>query len=96
MISDKGVPVNLDRHKIYDPTYAALGSKPETQYRFSDPTHRTMDGDIYFGENIAIWYFEVRQAVSGKSLFVGQVEVENVLDLTDPKILKQMGIDQKN
>lgn len=52
-------------------------------------------GDVYFGENIATSYFEVRQAVNGKSLFVGQVEVKNMLDLTDPKILKQMGIDQK-
>ncbi|WP_228704764.1 RES domain-containing protein [Acinetobacter baumannii] len=44
---------------------------------------------------MATSYFEVRQAVNGKSLFVGQVEVKNMLDLTDPKILKQMGIDQK-
>ncbi|ENX35546.1 hypothetical protein F889_01215 [Acinetobacter colistiniresistens] len=28
-------------------------------------------------------------------MFVGQVEVKNMLDLTDPKVLKQMGIDQK-
>jgi filamentous hemagglutinin len=28
-------------------------------------------------------------------LFVGQEKLKNMLDLTDPKILKEMGIDQK-
>ncbi|RLZ08822.1 filamentous hemagglutinin N-terminal domain-containing protein [Acinetobacter sp. 2JN-4] len=95
IISDKGVPVSLDGHKIYDPNFAPLSTNPKAQYRFSDFNHRPTGGDVYFGENIVTSYFEVRQAVNGKSLFVGQVEVKNVLDLTDPKILKQMGIDQK-
>ncbi|QNX89151.1 two-partner secretion domain-containing protein [Acinetobacter seifertii] len=95
IISDKGIPVTLDGHKIYDPQFTPLSTNPGATYRFSDPTHRKTGGDVYFGENIATSYFEVRQAVNGKSLFVGQVEVKNMLDLTDPKILKQMGIDQK-
>lgn len=95
IISDKGIPVTLDGHKIYDPTYSPLSTNPYEIYRFSDKNYRPTGGDVYFGENIATSYFEVRQAVNGKSLFVGQVEVKNVLDLTDPKILKQMGIDQK-
>ena len=95
IISDKGIAVNLDGHKIYDPTYSPLSTNPYEIYRFSDKNYRPTGGDVYFGENIATSYFEVRQAVNGKSLFVGQVEVKNVLDLTDPKILKQMGIDQK-
>ncbi|MGC9621377.1 UNVERIFIED_CONTAM: DUF637 domain-containing protein, partial [Acinetobacter pittii] len=95
IISDKGIAVNLDGHKIYDPQFTPLSTNPRALYRFSDFNHRSTGGDIYFGENIATSYFEVRQAVNGKSLFVGQVEVKNMLDLTDPKILKQMGIDQK-
>lgn len=95
IISDKGIAVNLDGHKIYDPQFNPLSTNPRALYRFSDFNHRSTSGDIYFGENIATSYFEVRQAVNGKSLFVGQVEVKNMLDLTDPKILKQMGIDQK-
>lgn len=99
IISGKGVPVNWDGVKIYDPKHPALGSYDKATYRFSDPVYRKefggTGGDVYFGENIATSYFEVRQAIGGKSLFVGQVEVKNMLDLTDPKILKQMGIDQK-
>lgn len=95
IISDKGIPVTLDGHKIYDPQFAPLSTNPTATYRFSDPVHRKTGGDVYFGENIVTSYFEVRQAVNGKSLFVGQVEVKNMLDLTDAKILKQMGIDQK-
>ncbi|NNP76179.1 hemagglutinin [Acinetobacter sp. Ac_3412] len=99
IISNKGVPTTLDGHKIYDPEFAPLGSNEKATYRFSDPVYRKefggTGGDVYFGENIATSYFEVRQAIGGKSLFVGQVEVKNMLDLTDPKILKQMGIDQK-
>lgn len=95
MISDKGVPVSLDGHKIYDPNFTPLSTNPRELYRFSEFNHRGTGGDVYFGENIVTSYFEVRQALSGKSLFVGQVEVKNVLDLTDSKILKQMGIYQK-
>lgn len=95
VISGKGVPTTLDGVKIYDPKHPALGSNKNVPYRFSDNVYRKTGGDVYFGENIVTSYFEVRQAVNGKSLFVGQVEVKNMLDLTDPKILKQMGIDQK-
>ena len=91
--SDQGVKVSIDGHKIYDPRYPAIGTNPDVTYRFSDPTYRSTGGDVYFGENLATAYFEVRQNVSGKSLFVGQVEVKNMLDLTDPTVLKNMSID---
>ncbi|WP_346288597.1 DUF637 domain-containing protein [Zoogloea sp.] len=91
--SGQGIDFSIDGHRIYDPAYPAIGTKPDTTYRFSDPTYRNTSGDVYFGDNVATAYFEVRQNVVGKSLFVGQVEVKNVLDLTDPVVTKRMNID---
>ncbi len=89
----RGSTVKMDGHKIYDPAHPPLSSNPAAQYRFSDPTYRSTGGDVYFGENIATSYYEVRKKVTGKSLFVGDVEVENVLDLTDPDVVREFGID---
>lgn len=91
--ADRGVSVSVDGHKIYDPAYPAMSTNPKETYRFSDPTYRSTGGDVYFGENLATAYLEVRQNITGKSLFVGQVEVGNMLDLTDPAVLKSMSID---
>jgi len=90
---DKGTSIKMDGHKIYDSNYSPLSSNPKAQYRFSDPTYRSTGGDIYFGENTATAYFEVRKNIHGKSLFVGDVQIDNVLDLTDTDIIKQMNID---
>jgi filamentous hemagglutinin len=38
-------------------------------------------------------YFEVRQNIKGKSLFVGDIRIDNMLDLTNSSVLKQMNID---
>jgi len=93
--SGKGSNTNMDGHKIYASKRSALESNPNATYRFSDPTYRSTGGDVYFGENVATSYFEVRKNLKGKSLFVGEVKVDNVLDLTDPKIIKEMNIDSK-
>lgn len=89
-----GSSIRLDGHKIYDPRFSPLGTNPSAQYRFSDPTFRSTGGDIYFGENVATSYFEVRRNVDGKSLFVGDLNLNNMLDLTDPNVLRRMNIDQ--
>ena len=49
VISDKGVPVSLDGHKIYDPNFTPLSTNPRALYRFSDFNHRPTGGDVYFG-----------------------------------------------
>jgi hypothetical protein len=85
--------VRMDGHKIYDPNQPAISSNPTAQYRFSDPSFRSTGEDVYFGENVTTSYFEVRQNINGKSLFVGDVRVDNMLDLTDSNVLKQMNID---
>ena len=95
VVGGHGTGVQIDGHKIYDPSYPAISTNPTAQYRFSDPSYRSTGNDVYFGENSATAYFEVRKNIKGKSLFVGEVEVDNMLDLTDPEILKQMKIDQK-
>ena len=83
----------MDGHKIYDSNFPALSTNPSAQYRFSDPPYRSTGGDVYFGENVVTSYMEVRKNLDGKSLFVGDVRVDNILDLTDPNVLKQMNID---
>ncbi len=93
VVSGQGSHVKMDGHKIYDSNYSALSTNPSAQYRFSDPTFRSTGGDVYFGENVAVSYFEVRKNSSGKSLFVGDVKIDNILDLTDPDVLKNMNID---
>ncbi|MFD2312566.1 hypothetical protein ACFSKX_19280, partial [Microbulbifer halophilus] len=91
--SGHGSNARMDGHKIYDPSHPAISSNPKAQYRFSDPSYRSTGGDVYFGENVATSYFEVRKNVHGKSLFVGDVRVDNMLDLTDPDVLRKMNID---
>ncbi|MBB1279395.1 RES family NAD+ phosphorylase [Pseudoalteromonas sp. SR41-1] len=83
----------MDGHKIYDSNFPALSTNPSAQYRFSDPTYRPTGEDVYFGENVVTSYVEVRKNLDGKSLFVGDVRVDNILDLTDPNVLKKMSID---
>ena len=93
VVEGAGSSVDMMGHKIYDPGFSPLSTNPSAQYRFSDPTYRQTGGDVYFGENLATSYYEVRQNVAGKSLFVGDVHVDNILDLTDEKVLDQMNID---
>jgi hypothetical protein len=93
VVSGQGSYVRMDGHKIYDSNFPALSTNPSAQYRFSDPSYRSTGGDVYFGENVVTSYMEVRKNLDGKSLFVGEVRVDNILDLTDPKVLKQMDID---
>lgn len=93
VVKGAGSSVDMMGHKIYDPGYSPLSTNPSAQYRFSDPTYRQTGGDVYFGENLSTSYYEVRQNVAGKSLFVGDVHVDNVLDLTDENVLNQMNID---
>jgi RES domain-containing protein len=83
----------MDGHKIYDSNFPALSTNPSAQYRFSDPSYRSTGGDVYFGENVVTSYMEERKNINGKSLFVGDFRVDNILDLTDPNVLKQMNID---
>jgi hypothetical protein len=90
---DKGTTVNVDGHKIYDPSHPPLSSNPKAQYRFSDPSYRSTGGDVYFGENVGTAFHEVRKNVHGKSLYVGEARVDNILDLSDPDVVKQMNID---
>jgi RES domain-containing protein len=90
---DKGATVNVDGHKIYDPSHPPLSSNPKAQYRFSDPTYRSTGGDVYFGENVGTAFHEVRKGIHGKSLYVGEVRVDNVLDLSDTDVVRQMNID---
>ncbi|MCA2015846.1 DUF6531 domain-containing protein [Vibrio tritonius] len=92
IIAGHGVNVQMDGRKIYDPTFPALSSNPSATYRFSDPSYRATGGDIYLGENIVTSYNEVRKNISGKSLYVTEVNIDNVLDLTDEAILKKMNI----
>lgn len=42
---------------------------------------------------MATSYYEVRKNINGKSLYVGEVRVDNVLDLTDPDVVRKMNID---
>lgn len=93
VVQGAGSKVDMMGHKIYDPGYSPLSTNPSAQYRFSDPTFRQTGGDVYFGENLSTSYYEVRQNVTGKSLFVGDVHVDNILDLTDENVLNQMNID---
>jgi hypothetical protein len=92
----QGDKVSMDGHKIYDPAYPPLSTNKDVTYRFSDPTYRPTGGDVYMGENAATSFFEVRKNINGKSLYVGQVEVKNVLDLTNPETLRVMNIDSQN
>ena len=87
-----GRSVEMDGHKIYDGNFSPLSSNPSATYRFSDPDYRSTGGDVYFGENVAVSYHEVRKNIAGKSVFVGEVKVDNVLDLTDPDVAERMGI----
>jgi filamentous hemagglutinin len=93
VVGGHGTDVRMDGHKIYSSAFNPLSTNPRIAYRFSDPKHRKTGGDVYFGENIVTSYFEVRQSISGKSLFVGDVRIGNILDLTDPTVLRQMNID---
>jgi hypothetical protein len=93
VVEGAGNSLYIQGHKIYDPAFSPLSTNPGAQYRFSDPTYRSTGGDVYFGENLATSYYEVRQNVAGKSLFVGDVHVDNILDLTDENVLDQMNID---
>lgn len=93
VVKGSGSSVDMLGHKIYDPAHPPLSTNPSAQYRFSDPTFRQTGGDVYFGENVSTSYYEVRQNVAGKSLFVGDVHVDNILDLTDENVLNQMNID---
>uniref|UniRef100_A0A486XTN4 RES domain-containing protein n=1 Tax=Rheinheimera sp. BAL341 TaxID=1708203 RepID=A0A486XTN4_9GAMM len=93
IVSGQGSYVRMDGHKIYDSNFPALSSNPREQYRFSDPAYRSTGGDVYFGENVVTSYMEVQKNITNKSLFVGDVRIDNILDLTDPRVLKQMNID---
>ncbi|MFC3032174.1 hypothetical protein ACFOEE_06560 [Pseudoalteromonas fenneropenaei] len=93
VVTGEGTNVRMDGHKIYDSNFAPLSTNPMAQYRFSDPSYRSTGGDVYFGENIVTSYMEVRKNLNGKSIFVGDVELDNILDLTDPSVLKKMNID---
>lgn len=90
----RGSTTKIDGHKIYDSAFNPISSNPSATYRYSDPTFRSTGGDVYLAENIATSYFEVRKNIKGKSLYVGEVEIENILDLTDPHVLNEMGIDK--
>ncbi len=90
----KGTTAKIDGHKIYDPAFHPLSSNPSATYRYSDPTFRSTGGDVYLAENVVTSYFEVRKNIAGKSLYVGEVEIDNILDLTDPHLLDQMNIDK--
>jgi RES domain len=94
VIGGLGNSIRIDGHKIYDSAFLPLSTNPSAQYRFSDPTFRQTGGDVYFGENLATAYFEVKQNVNGKSLFVGDVQIKNMLDLTDSDILTKMKVDK--
>lgn len=89
----KGKPIKMDGHKIYDSNFQPLSTNPKAQYRFSDPAFRQTGGDVYFGDSVATSYAEVRQNLAGKSLYVGEINIDNVLDLTDQGTIKMMGID---
>ncbi|WP_448102750.1 RES domain-containing protein [Luteibacter jiangsuensis] len=93
VVEGAGSSLDIQGHKIYDRAFSPLSTNPGAQYRFSDPTYRSTGGDVYFGENLATSYYEVRQDITGKSLFVGDVRVDNILDLTDENVLNQMKID---
>lgn len=93
LTAGKGKPIKMDGHKIYDSNFQPLSTNPKAQYRFSDPTFRQTGGDVYFGDNVATSYAEVRKNIAGKSLYVGELNVDNVLDLTDHETIKMMGID---
>ena len=88
-----GTHVKMDAHKIYDSDFDPLSTNPRVQYRFSDPSFRNTGNDIYFGENIATSYFEVRKNIDGKSLFVGDLEIDGILDLTDENVARRMNVD---
>ena len=88
-----GTHVKMDAHKIYDSDFDPLSTNPRAQYRFSDPSFRNTGNDIYFGENIATSYFEVRKNIDGKSLFVGDLEIDGILDLTDENVARSMNVD---
>jgi RES domain-containing protein len=82
-------------YRIYDTDFDPLGINAKARYRFSDPKARdTTGGDVYFGEDFSTVYAEVQQAIEGKALFVGDVRMEKILDLTDAAQLKAMNIDQ--
>jgi len=89
-----GVFVRMDGHKIYDPNFRPISSNPNAQYRFSDPSYRSTGGDVYFGENVAISYAEVGKNIGGKSLYVGRLEIDRILDLTDPSVIRALGLDR--
>lgn len=91
--SGTGANVRMDAHKIYDSAFDPLSTNPSAQYRFSDPSFRNTGSDIYFGENVTTSYFEVRKNITGKSLFVGDLEIDGILDLTDTEIAKSMNVD---
>ncbi|WP_161796337.1 RES family NAD+ phosphorylase [Arsukibacterium ikkense] len=93
IISGTGANVKMDAHKIYDSAFDPLSTNPTAQYRFSDPSFRNTGNDVYFGENVTTSYFEVRKNISGKSLFVGGVEIDGILDLTDQEVAKSMNVD---
>ena len=96
VVDGAGSIAEMDGRKIYDLRFSPLSTNPTARYRFSDPAYRKTTGeDVYLGENIATSYFEVRQNVAGKSLFIGKVRIDNMLDLTDPAVLKKMNIDPK-
>jgi hypothetical protein len=88
-----GTHVKMDAHKIYDSAFDPLSTNPHAQYRFSDPSFRDTGSDIYFGENITTSYFEVRKNINGKSLFVGDLEIDGILDLTDENVARSMNVD---
>lgn len=92
VVEGAGTSIGIQGHEIYDPALSPLSTNPGAQYRFSDPTYRSTGGDVYFGENLATSYYEVRQSTAGKSLFVGDVHVTNILRLTDENVLDQMNI----
>ncbi|SJN58281.1 Putative deoxyribonuclease RhsC [Vibrio ruber DSM 16370] len=95
VVAGHGVTVQMDGRKIYDPNFPALSTNPTAKYRFSDPAYRNTGGDVYLGENVATSYNEVRKNITGKSLYLADVKIDNVLDLTDSNILKKMNIDPK-
>lgn len=94
IIPHQGSSIRMDGHKIYASKRSALGTKPDALYRFSDPSYRKTGKDVYFGENVVTAYMEVKKDLDGKSLFIGDVRVGKVLDLTDPVVLRQMNINK--
>jgi filamentous hemagglutinin len=93
VVGGHGTDVRMDGHKNYSLAFNPLSTNRSEIYRFSDHHYRETGGDVYFGENIVTSYFEVRQNIAGKALFVGDVRIGNILDLTDPEVLEKMNID---